>query len=218
MKTLQVLLLFLCVPTIVSSQNLMACDSLIINCCTYDTISPNTITIEVTNTSSVLFDYPGFVLLNSNMDTIAIEQVNYFGIGNSPQMHTLHIVAPFMLPFTGYLNLYMLFGDSLACSFPITIPDTTTSLTQHNPQKSSLHIYPNPASASAQINFKSDLLTKGEVAIFIVDLYGRVIQSEVSQITKTNLLKIDISDLAPGAYWIRLNQNGKTYFATLVKI
>ena len=62
------------------------------------------------------------------MDTVAIETVTYFGIGSNPQPHTMSIVAPLNLPLQGFLNLYSLFEDTLACSFPITIPDTISSV------------------------------------------------------------------------------------------
>ena len=125
-----ILLFFFLIQSFASfSQNWPACDSLEITCCQYNVFGPNTITITVTNNSSVLFDYPNFILFDSNMDTLAIETVTYFGIGSNPQPHTMNMVAPLNLPLTGYLNLYSLFGDTLTCSFQITIPDTVSNVT-----------------------------------------------------------------------------------------
>jgi hypothetical protein len=79
-------------PFFANAQNLPACDSLVITCCAFDSLGANTVTIFVSNPSSVLFDYPGFVLLDASMDTIAKETVNYFGIGTNPQPHTMNII------------------------------------------------------------------------------------------------------------------------------
>src|SRR6187549_2614975 len=111
MKSLYLPVFFIFLSSTCFIQNFPACVSLVINCFTYNTFGPNTISLTVSNNSSVLFDYPGFVLLDSNMDTIAIETVNYFGISTGPQTHTMNIVAPFTLPLSGYLNLYILFYD-----------------------------------------------------------------------------------------------------------
>jgi len=135
---------FIFLSAFVNAQNLPACDSLVINCCAIDSVGPNTITLYASNYSSVLFDYPGFVLFDVAMDTIAKETVNYFGISQGPQAHTLDIVAPLNLPFNGYLNLYTLFYDSFACSFPFTISDTASGI--HLIEgKQDVKVYPNPS-------------------------------------------------------------------------
>src|SRR5690348_13010364 len=91
------------------AQNLPSCDTLVINCCTLNSVGPNTITLYASNSSSNLFDYPGFIVLDAALDTIAKETVTYFGIGQGFQAHTMDIVAPLLLPFNGTLELHTLF-------------------------------------------------------------------------------------------------------------
>ncbi|HYV90334.1 MAG TPA: hypothetical protein VE978_01060 [Chitinophagales bacterium] len=145
---------FIFLSVFVKAQNIPQCDSLVINCCDFDTAGPNTLTIYVSNPSSVLFDYPGFALLGSNLDTIAKETVNYFGIGTYPQAHTMDIVAPLTLPFAGYLDLYVLFYDTLACRFAFTIADTVTGMPPGLQKSYGIKVFPNPA--VAEINIRMD--------------------------------------------------------------
>lgn len=98
------------------------CDSLFIMELQYGAFDDSTVNVTVENYSSTLFDYPGFILLDDNGDTIAIETVNYFGIGAGPQLHTLSIGQGAVLPsgnFTGTLQLWTDFYTALACEFPI---------------------------------------------------------------------------------------------------
>src|SRR5512145_1261293 len=125
MKVLTVFLIIFMLPELSRSQNIPACDSLVIECCSFE-VSQNTVTLEASNYSSYLFDYPGFILYNADMDTVAIETVNYYGISTG-QPHWLNIIQPFSLPFNGIFELYVLFYDSLTCTFEVTIPDTVTT-------------------------------------------------------------------------------------------
>lgn len=68
------------------------CDSLDVISAQWGTFSNGTIVLTVANASSDLFDYPGFVLLDLDGDTLAKETVNYFGIGQGPQEHILNVV------------------------------------------------------------------------------------------------------------------------------
>jgi len=120
------------------------CDSLMIDCCTYNTITNNDVSIEFSNYSSNIFTYPGFILFDLNNDSIAIETVNYYDIGVYPQSHTMEFIAPFSLPFEGYLELHTNFYNFFACSFPISIPDTNLTTTTKN-SESKFQVYPNPA-------------------------------------------------------------------------
>lgn len=98
------------------------CDSLNILELQYGAFNDSTVNVTVMNFSSTLFDYPGFILLDNNGDTVAIETVNYFGIGGGPQLHTLSIV-PGMVPpsgtFVGELQLWTGFYTAQACLFPV---------------------------------------------------------------------------------------------------
>lgn len=98
------------------------CDSLLIVELQYGAFNDSTVNVTVENYSSTLFDYPGFVLLDDNGDTVAIETVNYFGIGVGPQLHTLVLVPGATLPagnFIGTLELWTGFYTAHACTFPV---------------------------------------------------------------------------------------------------
>ena len=66
------------------------CDSLEINCCDFQLLGNDTISLSAQNNAqNEIFDYPGFLILANNGDTIAKETVNYFGIGSGEQTHYL---------------------------------------------------------------------------------------------------------------------------------
>ncbi len=199
-------------------QNFPACDSLTINCCTFNTGGSNTISLSASNYSSVLFDYPGFILFNSNMDTIAVETVNYFGIGGGPQDHIMNIVAPITLPFAGFLNLYILFNDTLACSFPITIPDTTTGILVVSVAKSAIEIVPNPVGNESFVKINTGILKQGNVVIKIFKAEGQVVRNEILHFGNSTATDINIQNLLQGFYIVQVEQNGQFYTARLVKL
>ena len=202
---LSFLLIFL--SSLSSAQNWQACDSLDISCCQYNVFGPNTITITVTNNSSVLFDYPSFVLFNSNMDTVAIETVNYFGIGSNPQSHTMNIVAPLNLPMTGYLNLYSLFFDTLACSFPFTVPDTVIGIADVQHAGYALKAYPNPVAENGEIEIQLNGLSPGSVELKITDTTGRISGDTSITIDANGNGKAMVNLHSQGCYFITVRQD-----------
>jgi hypothetical protein len=191
------LLFFL--PFFSKAQNLPQCDSLVISCCTFDSLGPNTVTLLVSNPSSELFDYPGFVLLDASMDTIAKETVNYFGIGTWPQAHTMTILSPLTLPFTGYLELYTLFYQSFACSFPFTIADTATSVTEYS-SESEVIVFPNPCTDELHVDL-SGSSADSEVILAIVDVAGREVYAPNKKQLPATLL---LNGIKPGLYLLRI--------------
>ncbi|MCB0807298.1 MAG: T9SS type A sorting domain-containing protein [Bacteroidales bacterium] len=145
MTKIYITLLFLGTTLLITAQNPNYCDSLFIKCCTYDSVMPNSLTIYAANHSPVLFNYPGFILIDENSDTIAKETVNYFGIGTGYQPHTLQYVNPLELPFEGELLLFGYFYDSLLCQFPFSIADTVISEIRERPS-GGIILWPNPVS------------------------------------------------------------------------
>ncbi|MEP7129137.1 MAG: T9SS type A sorting domain-containing protein [Chitinophagales bacterium] len=209
MNQLKSTFVILCFPFLAMAQNLPQCDSLVIQCCGFGN---DTLTIQVSNPSSELFDYPGFILFNENMDTIAKETVNYFGIGTWPQQHILKVLAPLELSFNGYLNLYSWFYDSLSCSFPITIPDTISSVIETYNQQN-FRVYPNPTKGSFEV--ESGIQT-GDFTLRILNVLGDVI-SESGYLTTDNLPFF--IDGAPGLYIVELiATDGKCSRMKVVKI
>ena len=108
------------------------CDGVQIGDIRYDAFRDSVLLVEVANNSGDIFSYPGFILYDAGGDTIAMETVNFFGIGGE-QIHSLTLHAGAGAPtevLDGSLELWMLFYDSLACTFPVSeplCPDTVCS-------------------------------------------------------------------------------------------
>ncbi|MBL8002482.1 MAG: hypothetical protein JNL05_11015 [Flavobacteriales bacterium] len=112
-----------------------ACDSLTLAPLTWHPFTDTALVLPVSNASSTLFDYPGFVLLNGQGDTLAQETVNYFGIGQGPQDHVLAVHTGAILPqvpFYGQLDLWTGFYVAQACTwsdtFDLCPPDPCAEL------------------------------------------------------------------------------------------
>ena len=98
------------------------CDSLDVVSIQYSSFTDTVVIIEVENTNQwEIFDYPGFMLLNDNNDTVAVETVNYIGIG-SESVHTLEVRPGVHNPqenFNGTLKLYSGFYDTFECEWTL---------------------------------------------------------------------------------------------------
>lgn len=100
------------------------CDLVTIQDIRYDAFMDTTLLVELTNGSQDIFSYPGFILYNTNGDTIAKEVVNFFGIGQD-HISAMNIYPDATVPsgiFEGTLELWTGFYDSLACTFDISEP------------------------------------------------------------------------------------------------
>ncbi|MCB9169856.1 MAG: T9SS type A sorting domain-containing protein [Flavobacteriales bacterium] len=96
-----------------------ACDSLWILSIQYAAFHMDQLVATVQNNSSELFDYPSFILFDANHDTIAVETVNFFGIGGT-QDHVLVIGSGIGSgAITGTLELWTGFTQFHACTFPV---------------------------------------------------------------------------------------------------
>lgn len=95
------------------------CDSLIINSVTWGPFSDSTLVVHVNNNSSSLFDYPGFVLLNDQGQTLGQETVDFFGIP-AENWHILAVPDDADMPegtFDATLQLWVNFYGQQACTF-----------------------------------------------------------------------------------------------------
>jgi hypothetical protein len=118
MKYLFPISLFL-LPILVNAQT--ECDSLDIISISYSPFTDSLIVVSVENSSSELFDYPGFVLIDSNGDTVAKESVNYFGIAGQ-SVHSMVVregVHDPLLNFEGQLELFTGFFSDQACTWSL---------------------------------------------------------------------------------------------------
>lgn len=127
MKTKNILtaLAIFWLPLQVFSQS--PCDLVYIDDIRYDAFNDSFLVVHATNQSGDIFSYPGFILYQPNGDTLAVETVNFFGIGGT-HAAALRIVSNTANEIEdGVLELWTGFYDSLACIFPVTesfCPDT----------------------------------------------------------------------------------------------
>jgi hypothetical protein len=85
--------------------------------------SDTALIVHVYNLSTELFDYPGFVLLDANGDTLAMETVNFFGIGLD-SYHTLRIHPDATIPVGSSmlsLHLWTGFYSEQACTWDLLL-------------------------------------------------------------------------------------------------
>lgn len=168
------------------------CDSLEINCCNFQLLSNDTISLQVQNSAlQEIFDYPGFLILAENGDTIAKETVNFFGIGFGWQTHYLAVQNLISVPFSGTLQLHGLFYDTMYCEFPLMI--SSLSLDE---QTSEISVHPNPAVNQLTI----DGVTSSNYAIF--NLSGEKVKSGIFQNST-----IDLNELPSGGYIIEFTDD-----------
>ena len=101
-----------------------ACDSLLVQSIAWAPFGSDTLlSVHVLNQSTTLFDYPGFILFDDNGDTLAIEQVNFFGIAQD-SWHQLNVHPQANIPtgaFQGTLELWTGFYTALSCSYPVQV-------------------------------------------------------------------------------------------------
>ncbi len=194
MKTLLTTLLLL--PILAFGQTTV-CDSL-----TIDNIFVNDSTgfveVTVTNNSSEIFSYPGWILFDGNMDTIAVETVNLFGFLGQNTFY-LEIQNGMTYPFTGELGLYTGFYDSLWCTFPVTIDSTMVGVDL--PLEESVEVFPNPVKDQLSIQF-------GEIEVSELKLYnnsGQLIYSD--RLKQQRGTAIDFSNWPVGLYHLVLMDN-----------
>ncbi|MBI1289319.1 MAG: hypothetical protein GC178_17260 [Flavobacteriales bacterium] len=168
MKHLFAFFLFL-ISTLANAQT--ACDSLEFVSIQYSSFTDSVIVVKVMNhNTNEIFDYPGFVLLDDNGDTVALETVNYFGIGQQ-SVHLLNVrpgVHDSNSTFNGTLRLYSGFFQNLECEWS---PDQS--------------FCPNAGCDSLIIGFQNwgGALVLGDFAWSLLDSTNSIIDSGVLTMT-----------------------------------
>ena len=147
------------------------CDSIFIHSCQLNSTGDQ-VEVLVSNHSADIMSYPGFVLFNTIGDTIAMETVNYFGIGWNEQLHILEIINQPALLFIGTLELHTHFYDSLRCTFPVAM-DLSTGISENKTQE--VIVYPNPACDWIQLK---NIDVEDELFIQIWNVQGRKMKWE----------------------------------------
>jgi len=204
--------LFISFSCIINAQQSSGfCDSIILDSLQFDSNMINYITIQATNlNNNDLVPYPGFILFNNNGDTIAKENVNYFGIGNFPQTHGMEIInSPSSLPMNGYIELHSNFYDSLRCTFQITLNDPLANLIDDKSVEESLVASPNPSNGVFTISGIKDQINN---TILINDQKGRKVNTHV-----INGNQIDLYNQKSGIYFLTIQQQGSIKRLKLIK-
>lgn len=139
--------LFLLLPIFGFNQQTV-CDSITIDNI-YVNVNNNQVELTATNNSSEFFPYPGWILFDDQQDTIAKETVNFFGFAGQTNF-LLDIQSTLTLPFTGTLNLYSGFYDTLWCSKSVTIDSSMLSI--FDGENYNTKAYPNPINNQCTID------------------------------------------------------------------
>ena len=180
-----------------------SCDSVQISSIQLSAVNP-TIEVVVKNSNFDIISYPGFIMFNSNGDTLAKESVNYFGIGWTYQLHELNIINPINLPLSGYLELHALFYDTLVCTFPYTLDTTLNSgiIIANN-----IKVFPNPSFDDVTIIVNS---INGNIQTEVFDLIGNRLQT-------TNETTISLRDYSKGIYILKVAYGDRVEEVRVVK-
>lgn len=116
-------LMLLLVPSLRSSAQ-ATCADLSILSVQYAAFNDSVIEVVAQASAGSFFSYPQFSLIDTDNDTLTHEEVNFFGIGQSPQTHSSILRAGQTLPtspFEGSLLFrYSGPGEESFCTFPLS--------------------------------------------------------------------------------------------------
>lgn len=103
------------------SGSVSACDSLVLESLTWSPFNDTTLLVHILNPTATLFDYPSFVLLSDNGDTLAKETINTFGIGTD-NYNTMDIPVGTIMPASPFnATLQLRSNQQLACSWDLPV-------------------------------------------------------------------------------------------------
>lgn len=185
MKHIFTFSLFL-ISTFANAQTV--CDSLDFVSIQYSPFTDTVIVVHVeNNNTNEIFDYPGFVLLNDNNDTVAVENVNFFGIAGE-SVHSLNVRPGVHDPLTNFEGTLQLYSDSYGtfeCEW-----DIDQSLCADKPCDSLVIGFQNWGGA----------LVLGNFAWSVLDSSGTVVENGILEMTANDQYWFHGLCLAPGEY------------------
>lgn len=186
---------FFLISTFANAQTV--CDSVDFVSIKYSPFTDSVIIVHVENNNqNEIFDYPGFVLLDNNGDTVAKETVFYFGIAGE-SMHSLEVRPGVHDPidnFTGTLKLYSGFYDTFECEWSLD-----QSLCADSPCDSMVIGFQNWGGA----------LVLGSFAWSVLDSTSTVVESGVLEMTVNDQYWFHGMCLEPGEYSYNLYALGE---------
>ena len=166
------------------SGDAFPCDSLVLASLTWSPFNDTTLLVHIFNPTATLFDYPNFVLLADNGDTLAYETINTFGIAQD-NYNTLDIPEGTNMPASPFSATLQLFtSEQLACSWDLPVnlcPSGDCS----------------PVAVELR-NFSSTMAT-GSFQ-YMLRKSGTVVLSGLFELTDEQQFDVDTVCLAPGQY------------------
>jgi uncharacterized repeat protein (TIGR02543 family) len=95
----------------------------------------------------------------------------------------------------------------------------TSDINTTEEQTLALDIYPNPASDVVCVNVQNSSLIAGKYEVAIIDLSGRICQTASVNGGNSNvdIIRLDVSGLPKGSYFIRIQNNGVNLVRKFVK-
>ena len=104
---------------------------------------------------------------------------------------------------------------STGASFTLNVLNANAISVDEN-AATEFNIYPNPVSDFIKIDFNANV--SGTVTTEVLDINGRVILTEVSKSQNgNNQLRLDVSELTGGIYFIRMNLDGENHYEKILK-
>ncbi|MDT8392685.1 MAG: T9SS type A sorting domain-containing protein [Bacteroidales bacterium] len=100
------------------------------------------------------------------------------------------------------------FGALIEVESDFGLPDTHDS-------SAGIHVYPNPAMNI--VNIKYETRDIGPFDIRLINQFGQIMMTTSSEIDENNILKLDVSGLEAGIYFLQITKNGQSTVSKFVK-
>ncbi|MGP8215568.1 MAG: T9SS type A sorting domain-containing protein [Bacteroidia bacterium] len=203
--------------------NRTVCDSLILNSMKYTSSGTytqmltnksgcdSTLTLNLTvNTTPTVTVSGKDTILMGGSDTLVASGATTYSWNGGGTSDTL-IVSP------STSTSYTVTGASSGCNSTVTFTVNIEILSgiQAITNGDNINLYPNPANTYVKLSFSDKL--SADAIISIVAEAGQVISTSNVFVSKGTTMPIDISNLAAGVYFVKINTAGQTQVVRFVK-
>jgi len=147
--------------------------------------------------------------IDGNWEEDYLDLVGFIsGDPNDPQFHQMWVDMDFDEDEVEYLNAFPDEGTVYRFCY-----NETTSVHELSAGESALRLFPNPASTELFVDlYDSDSGASSPYVVQIVDIHGKLIMEEQSSVGQA----LNIENLRPGMYFVRVTSNGSSETAKLV--
>ena len=193
--------LFHCADMIMLADTSKSCDSIYLDSMVYH---PNIDELDLyyfnRNVPSVFFNYPSFLMFDSNGDTVGVSKTFLFAMGSGWGHAKFEILKPLNLPFSGYIEFFSDFQKKLECTFQFSLnANGQMSIDEYG--VGFINIYPNPANDKLEIKTTGEEWRKME----IFDLNG---QSIFKSKRFNSSITVNVQTWSKGVYILSLSKPG----------